>query len=310
MQKKHKCVPMAGLGAVVTAFQRTSIDSPSSNTSSATMSTTMSHSTHSRSTSSASHSHDGNHHVVLDWEGSKHGSLDTLNMSIPDEFEFAERYSRLVELEKVPWNEQLVGRVLRNSDKICQMVDRIPQTVIQRLSFLLQRPFVRIVREAKRLSAIYAKCTKHEIHTAVKLIMSPSLADTCITAAVKALSLYQMSSEQLRRGKTARAGLAFPVGRFFRWLAEARISSHIEDPAALYLAASMEALTSELFYRACAPYFEKSDGELTQAVLDFGIANEAELWGMMQPYEHLICGRNSSGKSFYSFTYMWFPFFL
>ncbi|XP_054761237.2 ankyrin repeat and BTB/POZ domain-containing protein 2-like [Lytechinus pictus] len=288
---------MAGLGTIITAFQRTTIDSPTSNTSSGTMSTSMSHSTshstHSRTNSASSHSHYGN--GSLHWEGSKHGSVDTLNISIPDEFEFAERYSRLVELEKIPWNEQLVGRVLRNSEKVCQLVDRIPQSVVQRLSFLMQRPFIRVVREVKRLSTDYAKCTKHEIQTAVKLVMAPSLADACMNAAVKALSLYQMSSEQMRRGKTARAGLTFPIGRFFRWLAEARISSRVEDHAALYLAASMEALASELFFRACAPYFEKTDGELTQAVLDYGIANEAELWGMLQPYEHLICGRNSSG---------------
>ncbi|XP_030845296.1 ankyrin repeat and BTB/POZ domain-containing protein BTBD11-like [Strongylocentrotus purpuratus] len=283
---------MAGLGTVTTAFQRTSIDSPTSNTSSATMSTSMSHSTHSRTNSASSHSHYGN--GTLDWDGSKHGSVDTLNISIPDEFDVAERYSRLVELQKVPWNEQLIGRVLRNSEKVCQLVDRIPQSVVQRLSFLMQRPFVRVVREVKRLSIVYAKCTKHEIQTAVKLVMSPSLADACMNAAVKALSLYQMSSEQMRRGKTARAGLTFRIGRFFRWLVEARISSRVDDHAALYLAASMEALTSELFFRACAPYFEKTDGELTQAVLDYGIANEAELWGMLQPYEHLICGRNSS----------------
>ena len=43
--------------------------------------------------------------------------------------------------------------------------------------------------------------------------------------------------------------------------------------------------------------FPAGDGPLSLDVLEAGIASNAELWGLLQPYEHLICGRNSSGKS-------------
>ena len=31
-------------------------------------------------------------------------------------------------------------------------------------------------------------------------------------------------------------------------------------------------------------------------MLDYGIACSSALWGLLQPFEHLICGVNSSGK--------------
>ena len=47
-----------------------------------------------------------------------------------------------------------------------------------------------------------------------------------------------------------------------------------------------------LLYSLCI----SGDGPLSLDVLEAGIAANAELWGLLQPYEHLICGRNSSGK--------------
>ena len=43
-------------------------------------------------------------------------------------------------------------------------------------------------------------------------------------------------------------------------------------------------------------FFISGDGPLSLDVFEAGIATNAELWGLLQPYEHLICGRNSSGK--------------
>merc|ERR1712228_844968 len=34
---------------------------------------------------------------------------------------------------------------------------------------------------------------------------------------------------------------------------------------------------------------------LTMESLELGIANVSDLWGLLQPWEHLVCGRNASG---------------
>ncbi|XP_022088286.1 ankyrin repeat and BTB/POZ domain-containing protein 2-like isoform X2 [Acanthaster planci] len=295
---------MAGIGTLNSTFERMQMDSPSSYESTGS-STSMSHSSNSRSNSSASRNSSfsrnssmsrcsrANHSSGHDWDSNHRGSLDTLSTSVGDEFECGERHDRLTELDKIPWGERHVARVLQ-TERVRQIVKAIPYDVVQRLSFLLQRPLVRIAKEAQRLSAGYGKCTKNEIHTAIKLILSQPLSEVCLSAALRALSLFQMSSECSQDGKRTRAGLIFPVGRFFRWLVDTKVAVRVDNHAAVYLTACMESLMVEMFCRACVDY-ERTDGELTMAVLEYGIANDANLWGILQPFEHLICGRNSSG---------------
>ena len=256
-------------------------------------------SSNSRSTSSLSR-HGGNNvfqnGVVPEWDTVNHrSSLDTINTSIPDEFDQAERHSRLVVVERVPWSELHVAKVLE-SEKVKQIVKNVPHDVIQRISYLLQRPLVRIAKEAQRLSTMYGQCTKHEIHTAIKLCLAQPLAETCLASAVRALSLFQMSSERLKLGKRVRSGLTFSVGQFYRWLVDTHVSLRVNEHAAVYLTACMETLLEEIFVRACSGFHSKTDGELTMSIVEYGISNDGDIWGLLQPFDYLICGRTSTGK--------------
>ncbi|KAA8577891.1 hypothetical protein FQN60_010641 [Etheostoma spectabile] len=105
-------------------------------------------------------------------------------------------------------------------------------------------------REAQRLSLRYAKCTKYEIQSAIKVVLSWTISVNCITAALSALSLYNMSTgDKFSRGKSVRCGLVFSVGKFFRWMVDSRVALRIHEHAAIYLTACMESLFREVFSR-------------------------------------------------------------
>ena len=98
----------------------------------------------------------------------------------------------------------------------------------------------------------------------------------------------------MRQSKSNRAGLQLSVGRFHRWMADVRIAKFIHEYAAVYLAAGMENLLEELVMQ-CMP----ADNEtmLTATILEHAIANNGDLWGLLQPYAHLNAGRVASGES-------------
>lgn len=155
----------------------------------------------------------------------------------------------LPQLTDVPWSLDDVSRVLRlgRARQYCRSVS--PQTVDQ-ISTLIQRPFLRIIYETERLSRRYERCTKTEMQSAIRLILSPSLAKSCLQVASKALLLYASTSESLYdRSKRARSGLTFPVGRFFGWMVNAKITQRLYDSAAIYVSATLEYIAEETVYR-------------------------------------------------------------
>ncbi|XP_061577402.1 ankyrin repeat and BTB/POZ domain-containing protein 3-B isoform X2 [Cololabis saira] len=248
-----------------------------------------------------SEAHGGNHHWHLtDSMHSRHNSLDTVNTVLAEDAEILEcagQCAKLPELEDVPWS---LGEVLSALGKD-EETSPPQQDVLLRLSALLGRVLVRVAKEAQRLSLRYAKCTKYEIQTAVKLCLSWSVSVSCVTAALGALSLYNMSTEEdkFSRGKSARCGLLFNVGRFFRWMVDSRVAVRVHEHAAIYLAACMESLFRSVYARAlrgAAPP-ERSNGvpDFTVETLEQAVRGDAELWGCLQPWTHLVCGKNASG---------------
>uniref|UniRef100_A0A8C4PST7 Ankyrin repeat- and BTB/POZ domain-containing protein 3 n=1 Tax=Equus asinus asinus TaxID=83772 RepID=A0A8C4PST7_EQUAS len=229
---------------------------------------------------------------------SRHNSFDTVNTALVEDSEgldcAGQHCSRLLpDLDEVPWTlQELEALLLRSRDPRAGPVapGGLPKDALAKLSTLVSRALVRIAKEAQRLSLRFAKCTKYEIKSAMEIVLSWGLAAHCTAAALAALSLYNMSSaggDRLGRGKSARCGLTFSVGRVYRWMVDSRVALRIHEHAAIYLTACMESLFRDIYARV-APKF-------TVETLEHTVNNDSEIWGLLQPYQHLICGKNASG---------------
>uniref|UniRef100_A0A8C1Z3B7 BTB (POZ) domain containing 11a n=1 Tax=Cyprinus carpio TaxID=7962 RepID=A0A8C1Z3B7_CYPCA len=248
-----------------------------------------------------SYAHGGNCWHLTESMHSRHNSLDTVNTVLAEDTEILEcsgQCAKLPELEEdVPWSLGEVEGALRKDEDLC--MGNASREILAKLSALVSRALVRIAREAQRLSLRYARCTKHEIQSAIKMVLSWTISVNCITAALSALSLYNMSTgDKFSRGKSTRCGLVFSVGKFFRWMVDSRVALRIHEHAAIYLSACMESLFREVFSRVQrSALVEKENGvpKFSVESLEQAINNDSELWGLLQPYQHLICGKNASG---------------
>uniref|UniRef100_A0A672PTX7 Ankyrin repeat and BTB domain containing 3 n=1 Tax=Sinocyclocheilus grahami TaxID=75366 RepID=A0A672PTX7_SINGR len=196
-----------------------------------------------------SYAHGGHCWHLTDSMRSRHNSLDTVNTVLAEDGETLEcsgHCAKLPELEDVPWSLGEVENALNKEEEL--RFGTVSADLLARLSTLVSRALVRIAREAQRLSLRYGKCTKYEVQSAIKMILSWTISVNCIAAALSALSMYNMSTEdKFSRGKSERCGLVFSVGGVFRWMVDSRVAARIHEHAAIYLTACMESLFREVF---------------------------------------------------------------
>ncbi|XP_005987648.1 ankyrin repeat and BTB/POZ domain-containing protein 3-B-like [Latimeria chalumnae] len=225
---------------------------------------------------------------------------DTLNSYLDSECEVLDTLDfcpKLPPLEDVPWTEDEIVTVIKKSQS-SNFKESISKSLIKRCSTYLGRALLRLAKEAQRLSVMSAKCTKHEVQSAAKIVLSWTLSEICAAAAIKALSLYNMSAEdQLNSSKSSLCGLTFSVSRFFRWMVDSRLATRIHEHAAIYLTAYMESLFEEVNTKLLSTLHSEGKERLdtVEKALEFTVNNDAELWGLFHPSEHLICGKNAYG---------------
>ncbi|KAH8373506.1 hypothetical protein KR009_011716 [Drosophila setifemur] len=217
----------------------------------------------------------------------RYSSMETIVTSTSaDEFVWVDSHNRLVELQHPPWSQPCIIRVLRNG-RCQQQAKHLAMEAASRLGYLLQRALVRIAREVQRFSAETGLCSKQEVAGALKVVLSSSLADSCTKACLRAAAMFAVPGESaLKQSKSARAGLQLSVGRFSRWMTDARLGKFIHEYAAVYLCAGIENLLEEIALQC---------NGTTAAALDQSISNSGDVWGLLQPFAHLNAGRVASG---------------
>lgn len=150
----------------------------------------------------------------------------------------------LPELTQVPWTECEVLATLQKGS-LRNLCGNVSIESLQRLAYLLQRPLVRIARETQRLSEAFNKCSKHEIRSACKIILSSHMYSEANKLASQSTLLYSMSSKNINSSKNSLCSLTLSVGKHHRWLLEALSVDYVHELAAVYMAAVMETIIEQ-----------------------------------------------------------------
>ncbi|NXD64176.1 H2A2 protein, partial [Eolophus roseicapillus] len=85
------------------------------------------------------------------------------------------------------------------------------------------------------------------------------------------------SGDALKKSKSAKAGLQFPVGRIYRLLKRGNYADRIGTSAAIYLAAVLEYLSAEILELAGNAAREKKKTRILPRHIQLAVRNDDEL---------------------------------
>ena len=196
------------------------------------------------------------------------------------------------ELDGVPWRRRhLVVLFARRLEEryggMDAVLELVPQDVLDRFSNLLRRPLFRLTVEAQRLASRFQRCTKHEVLTAIRLVLPTALAEGASNLASRAYSLYGVSMQRYSFSKSARCDVSLPIGRFHRWMLEQEIAPVVTDCASLHVCAAVEHLTEIAFDKTLRDPLEEGV-RVSREVLEQRISADPELWALLQPHAYLV----------------------
>lgn len=182
--------------------------------------------------------------------GSSHSAGSDSNSRMSLDLESCAHHDAVLpELTQVPWTEGDILSTLQKG-RFRAYCGNISIECLQRLSYLLQRPLIRIAREAQRLAEMFNNCSKHVVRSACKLVLSQQIFSESDKLASQCSLLYSMSPANTNSSKSNLCSLALSVGKHHRWLVEALPAGYVHELAAVYLTAAMEAIIEETAHLA------------------------------------------------------------
>ncbi|XP_055341103.1 ankyrin repeat and BTB/POZ domain-containing protein 2-like [Paramacrobiotus metropolitanus] len=210
----------------------------------------------------------------------------------------ADSWKMLPDATRLPWNESDIASLLKSGRlQSYHETGRISGDVVPLLAQFLKFPFLRICVELARLSHCnHGRCSKRDVLFATQRILSFSLFAKCKTACLQAAAFYSCSTEDGKKGKSLRAGLALDVGKVHGFMIERKLGRFVHDLAAVCLTAVVQCVAEELILTCL------KDAHPGESVESFSVEkrlfNDPEFFGIFQTWRHVQAGRNATGKTF------------
>ena len=145
------------------------------------------------------------------------------------------------------------------------------------------------------------KCGRHEVCSAIKIVLTPPLALAAVKACLRATAMFSISTgdgssiANQKQTKSSRAGLLLHVGKMHRWMCLVKVGRFIHEFAAIYLTAAIETILEELITKCLDIGNRGGEFKLSATLLEQVVSMSSDFWGLFQPYSHLSSCRTSTG---------------